>query len=105
MIHRVDVRVIPAPRDVGDPPGESIRQQITELGVDIGSISTSRIFLIDTDAAQRDIERIARELLTDQIIETAELLSQQPRQAPANSRIEIHLKPGVMDPVAASTEM
>src|SRR5207302_3482216 len=63
------------------------------------------IFLIDTDADQAAVQRVARELLADPIVEDATLVDRGLRDDDAHSRIEIHLKPGVMDPVAASTEM
>src|SRR5690606_5641029 len=66
----------------------------------------SRIFLIDTDADRSALRRAANELLADPIVEQAELIERQTRPMDnGRSRIEIHLKPGVMDPVAASTEM
>src|SRR4029079_1335972 len=49
------------------------------------------------------VDRVAKELLADPIVEEAAVLEKPP--VDAGSRIEIHLKPGVMDPVAASTEM
>src|SRR5262245_28795206 len=96
MIYRVDVRA----KGI-NPAGESVRQQIGEMGIDAGHTQSARIFLIDTDSDQHQIARAARELLADPIVETATV------NAPARggSVIEIHLKPGVMDPVAASTEM
>src|SRR4051794_6312843 len=100
MIFRIDVSSLGI-----DRTGESVRQQIAELGVgDVGSINTSRVYLIDVDAPCAEVERVAFDLLADPIVERAELISDQ---APDNtgSRIEIHLKPGVMDPVASSTEM
>src|SRR5947207_600834 len=109
MIYRIDVRGrdVGATRGGADPIGEAVRQQILELGTDVGRVSTSRIFLIDVDADQLQIRRVATELLADPIVEEAEVTSST---APLNgdttgSRIEIHLKPGVMDPVGASTEM
>src|SRR5205814_546307 len=71
----------------------------------IGPIRTRRIFLLDTDADESQVRRIGDELLSDPIVENAELVSPAKGQAAGGSRIEIHLKPGVMDPVAASTEM
>ncbi|MBA3269672.1 MAG: phosphoribosylformylglycinamidine synthase subunit PurS, partial [Acidobacteria bacterium] len=67
-------------------------------------MEASRIFLIDTDAPRDHVQRIARELLADPIVEQAELILDAPADS-GRSRIEIHLKAGVMDPVAASTEM
>ena len=102
MIYRIDV--FPAQSTTtADFSGDSVRRQIAEFGVQVGKVSTRRIFLVDTDAAQDDVQRIARQLVADPIVEQAEIVASAP--AEAGSRIEIHLKPGVMDPVAASTEM
>jgi phosphoribosylformylglycinamidine synthase II len=100
MIYRVDVKT----RGQTDPAGEMLRRQIAGLGTSVGSVVTSRIFLIDCDADLPAIGRIAAELLADAIVETAEVLGDSPDDS-GRSRIEVHLKPGVMDPVAASTEM
>src|SRR3954468_3308523 len=99
MIHRIDVRA-----DGPDPTGEALRQQIREFGADVASISTRRIFLIETDATQADVHRISTELPADPIVEHADITDGAPADENI-SRIEIHLKPGVMDPVASSTEM
>src|SRR5215213_9117417 len=102
MIYRIDVRT-DFPSRGGeaaiDPVGEAVRQQIKEFGRDVGSITTRRIFLLDTDADEKQVRRVADELLADPIVERAELITQS--RAEPGSRIEIHLKPGVMDPVAA----
>src|SRR6476620_5672185 len=104
MISRIDVKSA-----AKDPFGESVRHQIAELGHDVGEIRSARIFLIDTDVPADEIRRMSRELLADPIVEEAQIVdrsqSDSPRPDDTRSRIEIHLKPGVMDPVAASTEM
>jgi phosphoribosylformylglycinamidine (FGAM) synthase-like enzyme/phosphoribosylformylglycinamidine (FGAM) synthase PurS component len=103
MIHRIDVRTTPLARGGAaavDPVGEAVRQQIREFGTAVGPIETTRIFLIDSDASAAQVARAAAGLLADPVIESAEVTG----AADAGSRIEIHLKPGVMDPVAASTE-
>src|SRR5688572_6871454 len=109
MIHRIDVRTAGLSHDgeAGvDPVGEAIRHQIQEFGKTVGRITTARIFLIDTDASAEQVRRVARELLADPIVEQAELITPETAKDPTGiGRIEIHLKPGVMDPVAASTEM
>src|SRR5215213_10262591 len=108
MIYRIDVRTTGAARGgdaAVDPVGEALRHQIAEFGSDVGSIETARIFLVDTDADTADIARAARELLADPVAEKAELVTPGERDDDGASRIEIHLKPGVMDPVASSTEM
>jgi phosphoribosylformylglycinamidine synthase subunit PurSL len=98
MIHRIDVR-----ETDGDALGQSVRQQIANLGADAGAVSTRRIFLIDTDAPAKTIKQAAAELFADPIVERFDLVEHSP--ADAGNRIEVHLKPGVMDPVAASAEM
>jgi phosphoribosylformylglycinamidine (FGAM) synthase PurS component len=107
MIYRIDVQTMPLARGgqaSTDPLGASLRHQIQEFGVDTGPIQTTRIFLLDTDAPQAAIEKAAQSLLADPIVESARVLSAAPDDA-GHSRLEIHLKPGVMDPVASSTEM
>src|SRR6185503_10572874 len=118
MIYRIDVRTRPAAREgrgAFDPSGEAIRHQIQEFGLSVGPITVWRIFLIDTDASPDQVERVARELVADPVVDEAVVLSdeairsassgQASRRSDEGSRIEVHLKPGVMDPVAASTEM
>jgi phosphoribosylformylglycinamidine synthase subunit PurSL len=107
MIYRIDVRTAPAARGgeaAVDPLGEAVRHQIEEFGTRVGPILTARVFLIDTDASREQVQRAATELLADPVVESADLIL-SPAGDNGKSRIEIHLKPGVMDPVAASTEM
>ncbi len=101
MIYRIDVKVA---GNGNDPLGQAVRHQIAEFGTTVGPIETARVFLIDTDAKEADVRRMADELLADPVVELAELVRTPPSDA-GKSRIEVHLKPGVMDPVAASTEM
>src|SRR5687768_12863451 len=108
MIYRIDVRTTGAARGGNaavDPVGEALRHQIAEFGSNVGAIETARIFLVDSDADTAEIARAARGLLADPIAERAELVVPGEQDDEGHSRIEIHLKPGVMDPVAASTEM
>ncbi len=104
MIYRIDVWTKTHGAADLDSAGEAVRKQIAELGKSVGPIKTCRIFFLDTDAAPADVQRIAGELLADPVVDRAELVHIAPAE-PGKSRIEIHLKPGVMDPVAESTEM
>jgi len=99
MVHRIDIRTRGE-----DPTAHSVRQQIAEFLPALGDVETSRIFLIDTDAAAPQLRQVADELLADPVVESADVMTAAPADG-ARSRIEIHLKPGVMDPVANSTEM
>ena len=114
MIYRIDVRTRPSAREgrgAFDPAGEAIRHQIREFGVDVGPVSTWRIFLLDMDASREQVERVATELVADPVVDEAVVVdgrsdgATKRRSDDGGSRIEVHLKPGVMDPVAASTEM
>ena len=106
MIFRVEVQ--PAAEDGGatasDPLGESVRHQIVQLGIAVGEVQTRRIFLIDADATAEQVEQASTALLADPIVERAEVFTAVPF-GDGKSRIEVHMKPGVMDPVAASTQM
>src|ERR1700722_9865724 len=98
MIYRIDIR----PRDGNaDPLGHSVLHQIRDLGKTIDSVQTTRIFLLDTDADLPAIRKIAHELLADPLVESAEITARHKPTPQNTSRIEVHLKPGVMDPVAA----
>ena len=98
VIYRIDVR-----RAGGDPLGVSLAEQARAFGFDAGAIRTERVFLLDTDVPRAHVERAATELLADPITEIATLV--EPAHALPGPRIEVHLKPGVMDPVADSTRM
>jgi len=100
---RVDVMNKPA---VADALGEALLGDIRDLGLSgVQALRTSRIFLIGGPLERREIERIARELLADPVCERFEIYAEnepvpQPDDAVA---VEVHLKSGVMDPVAEST--
>src|SRR5688500_14861541 len=98
MIYRIDVRTTPLARGgeaAVDPLGEAVRHQIAEFGRTVGPVSTRRIFLIDTDAPEAGVRRVADQLLADPVVEQAEFVAAAPNDN-GSSRIEIHLKPGVM---------
>jgi len=103
MIYRIDVRTRTQQGGL-DRAGEAVRREIAQLGAMLGPITTWRIFLIDTAASRAQLQAVADELLADVIVEEAVLVEGALSDSGA-SRIEVHLKPGVMDPVASSTEM
>ena len=107
MIYRIDVRASSPARGgdaAADPLGQAVRHQILEFGTSVGEVATSRIFLVESQSSREQLQAAAASLLADPIIEEAHVLATPPHDA-GQSRIEIHLKPGVMDPVAGSTEM
>ncbi len=110
-------RVIVEPRKgMPDPQGRAVSHLIAD--VHGSEIKSAKIYLFDipgnasSDAAERNdsdqrraIETIARELLTDPVAEVSRCeFSDSGADATDGSVIEIHLKPGVMDPVAIATE-
>ncbi len=99
MIHRIDVRT----RGDSDPGGGGLHQQVEQAIGTVGRIETWRIFLLDSEATPAQIQQAGEGLLADLIVEEAVMRSGF-SDAPG-SRVEIHLKPGVMDPVATSTAM
>jgi len=104
MIHRIEVR---PKTQFGDPHAAGVFHQVQELGIDtVQAVRSARLFFLygDLDAAAAD--RVARELVIDPVVEDYVLVTGEAAPAdPAGSHvIEVHLKPGVMDPVAASTE-
>ncbi|HVS73013.1 MAG TPA: phosphoribosylformylglycinamidine synthase subunit PurL [Phycisphaerae bacterium] len=111
-VHRIEVRAIHAG---DDPAGAGALNEIRELGgaggggfAEVSDVRTSRIFLLqgpDDLLSPAALERIAREVLIDPVTETFGI-GPEPAHADQGARIiEVHLKPGVMDPVAASCEM
>ena len=105
MIYRIDVRNKNSSQAATiDPEGVSIGKQIAEFGIKVGAIQTARVFFIDTSASIELVKRAAAEVLADPVVESAEIVLAAPNDI-GKTRIEIHLKPGVMDPVAVSTQM
>jgi phosphoribosylformylglycinamidine synthase len=104
MIHRIEIR----PKSLfGDPHASGVFAQIRELGIDaVRAVRSARLFFLYGEFGEAEARRIAEELLIDPVVEEYSLLAEG--AAPANAGgagvIEVHLKPGVMDPVAASTE-
>lgn len=76
------------------------------LGVD--GVLETQVFLLDGTAARGDVERVAGELLCDSVthvplIATAADFSAATPGATGLQSVEVHPRPGVMDPVAEST--
>lgn len=97
MIHRIEIR---AKSRFGDPHAAGVHAQIRELGIEsVQSVSSARLFFLVGDLTADDAQRVARELLADPVIEDFSFGNSDC----GGKLIEVHLKPGVMDPVAAST--
>jgi len=100
MIHRIEIW----PRQGhGDPHAAGVLAQAKELGADgITEVRSARLFFCQGELGDTHLARIAGELLADPVTERYVLGSTSADGAAAV--VEVHLKPGVMDPVAASAE-
>ena len=103
------VTILPKREDL-DSTGTSVLRDVHDLGLaHVRRVAAGRLFLLEgkLDAAQA--ERIAAELLVDPITEEYRFQrGGNDRDLPGagfDAAIEVHLKGGVMDPVAASTLM
>jgi phosphoribosylformylglycinamidine synthase II len=100
MEFEIEVRFKPGARDVH---GQEVLHQVRDLGLSrVKGVESARLFYLDTAAPRADVERIARELLTDPVVEQYRV-SDGNRAADGRPVVVVRRKPGVMDPVAAST--
>ena len=90
-----------------DVDARGVLADIAQLGItSVDTVRTGRIFLIEGDLDTADYERIAAELLADAVTERYTINTPCLDDAsPKTHHIEVHLKPGVTDPVAASAQM
>ncbi|MCK4602300.1 MAG: phosphoribosylformylglycinamidine synthase subunit PurS, partial [Phycisphaerae bacterium] len=98
--HRIEIR----PQEgTGDPQAAAVSHEIAELGIpSVSHVRAVRLFFLFGDLSADDARRTGDDLLTDPVTETAYLGAS--RGPDGGAVIEVHLKAGVMDPVAASTE-
>ena len=104
MIHRVEIFT---KNDCLDVHGQEVLSDIRQMGVQtVEAVQAIKVFLLGGDLKKKGVERIARELLADPIREQYHLgrTTAPPGLAQA-TLFEVHLKPGVTDPVADSTKM
>ncbi len=105
---RIEVRAMQAG---DDPTGAGVLSEIRQLGIaEVAEVRAARVFLLQGGEGvltPGNLERIAREVLIDPVTETFAVSGQSSvASGQAEGKIiEVHLKPGVMDPVAASCEM
>ncbi|MBE0447839.1 MAG: phosphoribosylformylglycinamidine synthase subunit PurL [Actinobacteria bacterium] len=95
---RVEVALRP---DMTDALGSSIRKQINEdLRIDVEKVQTIDVYTITSNLTQRQIEAVARDLLTDPITQDYRINTGFDR--PFSVAIEVGYKPGVTDNVGAT---
>src|SRR4051795_11381408 len=100
-VYRIEVRAIHA---ADDPAAAGILSEIRQLGInEVVDVRSTRLFLLqgpENLLTTDNLNRVAREVLIDPVTETFDLAASQLKTNDAKI-IEVHLKPGVMDPVAA----
>ncbi len=86
-----------------DPVGEAACRQARSLGLSDSPshIDAASIYLIQGPIDERQAGRLAGELLADPVMEDATIGSAPPRGA---ALVEVHPRPGVMDPNAEAIE-
>ena len=88
------IEVSPAPGSV-DTRGSAALHQADQSGFSLTSIQTTSIYLVQGDLNESSVSTIANELLCDPVTEKSNIGSCALR---ADSMIEVHPQPGVMDP-------
>ena len=109
MLWEVDIHPAPGQPDLLGRPVATAAEELG-LAADL-KVSAARAYLIQADWDRAQAERVARELLTDRIVERTVVaavgdgeLNQPPPGAATSAALLVHVlpKPGVMDPVAQS---
>ncbi|HUW57332.1 MAG TPA: phosphoribosylformylglycinamidine synthase subunit PurL [Planctomycetota bacterium] len=95
---------VAARADLLDPAGEAVKSDIADLGVmGVSSVRFVRVFFVRTAEPRTRVLKIATELLSDPICDEYAVGRHVIESRPGVSVVEVVRKPGVMDPVEAST--
>jgi len=87
-----------------DALGSSVAADIRDLGISgVTDVRTTRIFVLAGEIDRDQVERIARELLSDPVTERFAVNESLLKAGPGVTVIRVMRKPGVTDPVAHST--
>ncbi|MGJ8636477.1 MAG: AIR synthase-related protein [Phycisphaerales bacterium] len=95
-VHRIQIHPT---KHAGDPRVSEFIHRAKLLGTEIPAASSARIFLIEADLSDEQLDAITTQLLCNPVVETVTHGTSQP----TGTLIEIHPLPGVMDPPAQST--
>ena len=96
---------VEAARPELDGYGAAVLRDLHDLSLPhINGVRVTRLFLLEGDLDASAVERIAAELLADPVAETYSVVDAgEYTPDPETPAVEVHYRPGVMDPVAAST--
>jgi phosphoribosylformylglycinamidine synthase len=96
------LQIEPAPGQA-DHVGERLAVEAAELGLDgPWSIRASRGFLVEGEISQAELQRAAREVLIDPVVETPIVRTSRSEDHATASVVHVLPKPGVTDPEAES---
>ena len=99
MIHRIEIW---PKTGFGDPHAAGVLTHIKELGIStVTAVESARLFFLVGDLTADQATEVASQLLVDPVVETFNVGTTDDA---GKSVVEVHLQPGVMDPVAASAE-
>ena len=101
MIHRIEIF---NKANYLDVHGQEVLANIRQLGAgSVEAVQSMRVFLVEGELNRDQLDRIGRELLVDPVSEGYEVgRTGAPVGLAQATLIEVHLKPGVTDPVADS---
>ncbi len=97
-VHRVEVR---SRSGQFDPGADAVLAQVRHRLGRLAAVHTARIYLIEAHLVSTQLQTVVDELLTDSVTQQAVIGSAPTAKGMAT--IEVHYRPGVMDPVALST--
>jgi phosphoribosylformylglycinamidine (FGAM) synthase PurS component len=102
MLHHVEVAY---KKQLTDPAGIAVMGDAKDLGIrGISDVRVTQLFVLDGDFTEKDAAHIAGEILSDPIINDFSIDKALPFQKDASHVVTVFRKPGVMDPVEASTK-
>ncbi len=81
--------------------GDRIKKAIKDIGIKVKNVFTKDVYLIFGNLTEKEIRIIAEEILVDKVWEDYTI---EEDKGPEEGWIEIAYNPGVLDPVAKSTE-
>ncbi len=95
-VHRIQIHPT---EHAGDPRASEFLHRAAVLGTNIDRASSARIYLIEGDLSDEQLDQVVTQLLCNPVVETVAHGS-----TPATGTlVEVHPLPGVMDPPAQST--
>ena len=100
---RWHIRVRPRSADL-DGHGRDVLADVRQIGLPhVEGVQSSKVYLLAGKLTESDVRLIAEELLTDAVANRYEYGRGFSHRADRGATIEVHTRPGVMNPVAVST--